>query len=205
MAAPTGPQGPMGPAGVGPQGPAGPAGADGVPGPQGPSGPAGATGPQGPQGTQGVQGPAGPAGPTGPQGPSGSANLTVVAIGGAITNPIPSTGALWQFVGPTANVTVAGPATRITGSAVAAMGLSASVNFVADIHLCTRLGAAGTVTQFDNNYLTVEFSVTRIPYAAAASRTGLAAGTYSVGFCIHNGTANQIPDNDWVSGWFMVS
>jgi len=43
-----------------------------------------------------------------------------------------------------------------------------------------------------------------MPVAAAASKSGLATGNYTVGYCVRvgDGTLN---DNDWVNGWVIVT
>ena len=201
----TGPSGPAGPQGVpgpvgatGPQGPAGPAGADGVglPGPAGPQGPQGQIGASGPQGPQGIPGPQGPAGPAG----GGSATFHLLAGGiTALSTASPN----WRFMGPTATVAVAGVATRITGAASGAWA-STTANANIDVHLCFQLGAAGAVSPFDNNFLTIQNVVQRQTHSATSTRAGLAAGTYFVGYCTRSTTAT-ITNVDWLSGWLMVT
>ncbi len=41
--------------------------------------------------------------------------------------------------------------------------------------------------------------------AASASISGLAAGTYTVGFCVQNNGAQAIDSNDYVNGWVIVT
>lgn len=208
----TGPQGAPGPTGIpgpigatGPQGIPGPIGAtgpQGVPGPVGATGaqgPIGATGAQGPQGATGAAGPQGATGPAGPQGPAGTMTVAPISSPVAVIAPSPT---LWVFVGVTLPlIPVAGPTTRLTGTATALLATTGAVNVPVDLHLCTQLGAAALVP-FDINLPTAEIGPTRSSYSAIATRTGLAAGTYRVGMCVRALAA--LGDNDWVQGWIMV-
>jgi hypothetical protein len=227
---PAGPQGPSGPAGAngaagpagpqgitGAQGPAGPAGPQGATGFQGPAGPQGATGAQGPSGATGATGPQGPAGPqgptgatgpqgatgaTGPQGPSGVVN--VFPFSGNTPASIAAASSFYVFVGPTVTVTIAA-GQKIVACASAPLGVSTGTA-TADIGMCYAPFPANTpITNFvGSNYSTVEISTTRTTYSASATISGLAAGTYSIGFGVRNTGATVINDNDFLSGWVMV-
>lgn len=41
--------------------------------------------------------------------------------------------------------------------------------------------------------------------AVSSTLTGLAAGTYTVGFCVRNGSTTAINSNDWINGWVMLT
>ena len=203
---PSGPSGAAGPAGpqgaTGPVGPAGPQGATGVVGPQGPTGPQGATGAQGPQGPTGAVGATGATGATGPQGPSGVA--TVASFSGYVGASIAGGSTVYVFAGPTATVTITA-GQKIIACASAPLGVTAGTA-TADIGMCYAPSPANTpITNFvGNNYSTVEISTTRINYSASATISGLAAGTYSIGFGVKNTGATAINKNDFMSGWVMV-
>ena len=200
---PAGPQGPSGPAGA--NGAAGPAGPQGITGAQGPAGATGATGPQGPAGPQGptgATGPQGATGATGPQGPSGVVN--VFPFSGNTPASIAAASSFYVFVGPTVTVTIAA-GQKIVACASAPLGVSTGTA-TADIGMCYAPFPANTpITNFvGSNYSTVEISTTRTTYSASATISGLAAGTYSIGFGVRNTGATVINDNDFLSGWVMV-
>ncbi|MFO0589015.1 MAG: hypothetical protein U0441_15805 [Polyangiaceae bacterium] len=202
---PTGLVGPTGPTGpTGPAGPQGPAGADGAVGPMGPMGPAG---PQGPQGIQGLTGATGPAGATGATGPAGSPGVVATGTfnGYATAGPFTSTGGLYVFVGPQATVTITA-GQKLTAAAEAPLALASAGSYTIQTGICYQLGA-GTITNFVGGaYSIVGIDQTRTPQAASASISGLAAGTYKVGFCLLNSNATPaISNNDYVNGWVIVT
>ena len=202
VGSPTGLQGPAGPAGAqGAQGQTGAQGPQGATGPQGPSGPQGPTGATGPQGPSGGQGPMGPQGPQGPQGPTG-----IVATGrfaGGVGS-FPGASTLWVFAGPTATVTT-NASQRITASASVPIGLTTGGPILFDYGLCYRTSSGGTVFNFhDTAYQTAEATTTRAAFSTSASVVP-GAGTWAVGFCIHNGSASSLNDNDFVNGWVTVT
>jgi hypothetical protein len=95
---------------------------------------------------------------------------------------------------------------RISGAAVAALGLSAQLPTQDIITGLCYLGSTGNITNFvGNDFTIVKVSSTRFPYAAAASVSGLAPGIYEVGFCVLNDAANTVGANDFVNGWVMVT
>jgi len=214
----TGAAGPQGPAGndgaIGPQGPAGndgAPGADGATGVAGPQGPVGATGPAGPQGPiglagpqgpQGVQGPSGPAGPAGPQGPSGV--VGVYPFNGPIGTTIVGPSGTYKFVGPTVLVGTT-PGQRITGSAVATLGVTSGSAFVQS-GLCYQSSGGGTITNFVGvSWVQHDIiSAGRLPYSASAS-TVPGSGLWNVGYCILNTSPTTIDRVDFVNGWVMVT
>lgn len=112
----------------------------------------------------------------------------------------------WTFMGPTQTVTVAA-GQKLVGSAVAVLAtMSATPVTNVGIGLCSQLGTTGALAVFAGGaYTATSITSTRATYAASAVRTGLAAGTYTVGFCFQTPTANgPIDNNEWVNGWVMV-
>ena len=110
-----------------------------------------------------------------------------------------------MFVGPTLIVAVAAATQRITATTVASLATAAGTG-VGDAGICYQLNGAGALTNFvGGNYTTVGWTTTRIPTAAAATVTGLAAGNYTVGMCVRNTGATALANNDWVNGWVMLT
>ena len=175
-------------------------GATGATGGQGPQGITGATGATGAQGAQGITG---ATGAPGPQGMTGVVNTGFFA-GHVIS--IPGGSMVFAFVGPTANVTTTATQ-RLTGTAVAVLGLNFAGPQDADINLCYRNGATPTAdpTSFTANFITFSFTTGRKPYSAAASVVPGAAATWNVGLCVRNRNPVPIGDNDFVNGWVIVS
>ena len=64
--------------------------------------------------------------------------------------------------------------------------------------------ARGYVVFAGANYTDFSVGTNRSSYSATISLSGLAPGTYTVGFCIWNHTTTVINNNDRVNGWFMV-
>jgi Collagen triple helix repeat (20 copies) len=178
------------------------------PGPPGPEGPQGIQGPQGPQGVLGPQGPQGVPGAQGPQGipgPQGSTGIVTIA---PFSGPAASTFAGYSprvFVGPTATVTTTATE-KITGSAQAPLAMSAAGKQTFIYGLCYQASTpgAGIINFVGKDYSVGEITSTRQSWAASASVTP-GAGTWNVGFCIVNDGANPINNNDYVSGWVMVT
>lgn len=109
-----------------------------------------------------------------------------------------------MFVGPTLIVAVAA-GQRITATTVASLATAAGTA-TGDVGICHQLNGAGALTNFVGlNYLTVGWTTTRIPTAAAATVSGLAAGNYTVGMCVRNTGATALANNDWVNGWVMLT
>jgi len=219
---PAGAQGTAGPVGAtGAQGPAGPFGATGAQGPQGTSGaqgPVGATGAQGPAGAMGAQGPVGamgaqgPAGAMGAQGPAGAMGaqgpvgpqgvVTVAAFNGFAATLAPNS-SVYVFVGATTTVTITSASQKLVASASASLGLSAGITF-ANLGICYRLGAGAIINFVGTNYINSTISANKIPYSVSSTVTGLAPGTYTIGFGVWNTGAAFINNNDFVNGWVML-
>ena len=195
VGSPTGLVGPAGPAGA--TGPAGPAGADGA---AGPVGPAGAVGPAGPAGAQGIQGIQGVQGPAGAAGPAGATGIVVTStFNGAAGSPTVSTLG-YQYAGPTVNVTITATQ-RLTASAAAGLATQTGLATGVFAGVCYQSTAPGApITNFVGGaFIITEIDTTRTPV------TGLAAGTYRVGFCLGSTPAVAINDNDFVNGWVQVT
>ena len=195
-------QGPVGAAGAPgtPGGPPGPAGPQGPAGPAGPSGPAGAAGPAGPAGPTGATGPAGPQGPAGPAG--GQSVLTAAYFGGDASASLTASPTVWQFVGPTALVSVSA-GQRLLGTAMAPLG--ASTPGLVYLDLCHQPAAGGTLVNFSGNkFSAVTVDATRESQAVAGIATA-AAGATKVGICVKaNGSSFTLNQNDFVNGWIQV-
>ncbi|MDI1482518.1 collagen-like protein [Polyangium sp. y55x31] len=220
LVGPEGPQGPVGATGAtGPQGPKGTTGATGATGPQGPKGDTGAMGPQGPKGDTGAMGPQGPkgdTGATGSQGPKGDTGATgpkgatgatgVVSITSLDASGMTVNGSSLAFAWAATPVSVTVAAgQRITGSAVAILGTSSGSATSVGFGLCYQSGAGPLVTFYPASYTSAASISARAPYAAAGTVSGLAAGTYNVGFCVRNVSATALNSNDAINGWVMVT
>lgn len=217
----TGPQGPQGQAGVqGNQGPAGPTGAVGATGATGPQGLQGAQGNQGTQGNQGaqgnqgvqgIQGPIGPTGPTGANGAVGATGATgvVATVGAASSLPttIAGNAIAFVFVGTTASVTVAA-GQRLTGGGAAAFATTTGTAPLFSAALCFQQTAptAGVISDFYlGRWVDTTITTTRVAVPVAGTASGLAAGTYTVGYCVQNQGTVAVNSNDWVNWWVHVT
>jgi hypothetical protein len=114
------------------------------------------------------------------------------------TGSIPINAGGWVFAGSTSTVTIAA-GQRLTGSMV--LPMTGSGYFSWD--LCYRLGAGTTTNMTGGSYPNGNLTGTSIPFTASASRSGIAAGTYTVGFCTNFN--NAVINADWGNGWFMVT
>jgi hypothetical protein len=180
-----------------PKGPRGPAGD------QGARGAAGAAGPEGPSGPAGPAGPAGPGGPSGPAGPAGSQSIVTAAyFGGDATAPLTASPTGWQFVGPTALISV-GAGQRLLGSAMVPLG--ASTAGLVYLDLCHQPAAGGTLVNFaGNRFSAVKVDASREAQAAAGVASA-PAGATRVGVCVKaDGTSFSLNQNDFVNGWVQV-
>jgi hypothetical protein len=213
-----GPQGPMGPAGpagadgaagaAGPAGAPGEAGAAGAAGPAGAPGEAGAAGAAGAAGDAGAPGPAGapggigPAGPAGAAGPSGIVNIA--AFAGKVMQ-ISGNASAYVFAGPTALVTTTA-GQKMIGAGQAPIALLSGVQQPMEYGLCYQSadGEGALVNFAGDNFSVGMIGTTRWAWPAAAS-VSPGAGTWNVGYCVKNNGANSIDNNDWVSGWVMVT
>lgn len=193
---------------VGMQGFPGPSGAPGATGPQGEPGP---TGPAGPSGAPGPSGPAGSPGPSGAPGPQGSQGVVGVhLVNGrastvaAVTDP---TTAPWQFVGPTSTLTLTNSQVvsgAVTASVGVVSGLSANVN----VALCYKSAAmVGPEVFFGDSYLQTQVSqpLALLHVTGAMSGESGVGTDYKVGMCLQNQSNVALDQNDYVTGWFMVT
>ncbi|WP_272423625.1 collagen-like protein [Polyangium jinanense] len=221
-----GPEGPQGPVGAtGPQGPKGDTGATGAKGTtgatgatgsQGPKGETGATGPEGPKGATGATGakgatgdtgPTGPTGPTGATGPKGATGATGVVSTTSLDAPgITVNGSSLAFAWAATPVSVTvGAGQRITGSAVAILGTSSGSATSVGFGLCYQAAGGSIITFYPASYTITASISARAPFAAAGTVSGLAAGTYNVGFCVRNVSSTALNSNDAINGWVMVT
>lgn len=118
----------------------------------------------------------------------------------------------WKFAGPTTLVTVA-DGQRITGSAQAPLALDSSSNLgglALGYDLCYRSADSSEPQPFSSGTISyAPVTTTRAPFAASATKSGLAAGTYDVGFCVAGFSALNIGvglgNSGYVNGWVMVT
>jgi hypothetical protein len=210
-----GPQGPPGadgsPGAAGATGAPGPAGADGAagaagtagaPGEVGATGAAGAPGERGAPGRAGDPGGIGPAGPAGPAGSSGVVNIA--AFAGKVMQ-ISGNASAYVFAGPTASVTTTA-GQKLIGAGQAPIALLSGVQQPMEYGLCYQSAdGEGVLLNFaGDNFSVGMIGTTRWAWPAAAS-VSPGAGTWNVGYCVKNNGVNSIDNNDWVSGWVMVT
>lgn len=142
----------------------------------------------------------------GPQGPSGV--VQVLTQAGSIGSIGVTAGTPWVFAGPFAVATVTA-GQRISGTSVGSFGQSGASAAPASVSLCFSDNVNGaTVAAFNaSNYQDVflrpgsEFT----PLTVSVSRVMTSGGTYRLGLCIRNRSAVAFNDNDFVTGWFMIS
>lgn len=136
---------------------------------------------------------------------AGISNLNrVFVFNGTLPLSIAGSASAYVFAGPTASVTLAANQ-RMTAAATAALGKTSADVQLAQVGVCYQ-SSGGAITNFvGTNYILVQFSATRQTYSATASVTGLAAGTYTVGYCVQNSGTTAINNNDYVNGWVMVT
>ena len=182
--------------------------ARGAIGPAGPQGPQGATGPAGSQGIQGLtgatgatgaQGPQGPAGPTGSQGTTGIVS-TAFAFGG-VTAPQVYDGSIYNFIVPTASVTITAGQKIIVSSDAALGSTSVGGGLGLRLAICAKVSTGTNPIVVPNGsedlYLTVPQGQRHI-FAMSTIMTGLAAGTYEVGLCgAFEGSPGNWDNNDY--------
>lgn len=122
-------------------------------------------------------------------------------IGGQVASIAAGAGA-FEFVGPTATVTIASAQTRVAGVVSAVLG-KVSGTTTARISLCYQAAGGALNDMSSGNYMTPSIGPTRATYTASAAISGLPAGTYNMGFCIRS-LAFAIDSNEWMQGWFQV-
>ncbi|MDI3291902.1 collagen-like protein [Polyangium sp. 15x6] len=223
LVGPEGPQGPVGATGAqgpkgdtGAKGTTGATGAKGDTGSQGPKGDTGAQGPkgdtgaQGPKGDTGLQGPKGDTGSQGPKGDTGAKGATG-ATGVVSTTSLDAPGITvngsslaFAWAATPVSVTVAA-GQRITGSAVAILGSSSGSATSVGFGLCYQAAGGSIITFYPSSYSITASISARAPFAAAGTVSGLAAGTYNVGFCVRNVSPTALNSNDAINGWVMVT
>lgn len=189
---------------------AGPTGATGATGPTGPTGAAstvaGPTGSTGATGPKGATGPTGATGAIGPTGATGASDiLTTAVLSGPIGSINATTNGVFVFAGPTVSVSITATQ-RITGTVSAPLATASSTTAI-DIALCyaSATGTPQVLGASGGAYETVTATATRFPYSVATSAVIGIAGTYSIGFCIHNYGPTALSNNDYVAGFVQVT
>ena len=171
--------------------------------------PATIAGLHGATGATGPTGPTGPAGPTGQQGEPGGSGPTSIAetVGfyGPVQSIAPNAGA-WVFAGPPGQITTTAAHRRIVGSASAALGFAAGhPDGTADLGMCYRLSSGGIILNFyGGNFTQHGFSGSRLPYTATGTVV-LPPGSWLVGLCVRNSSADTINNNNYVNGYVQVT
>jgi hypothetical protein len=116
---------------------------------------------------------------------------------------IAGSGTAFVFVGQTRTATVASTSTRLTGSITGVLG--SALGTTADIGLCAQNQSGPGPVLVLPDFYTLQIPADRRAYNASSTFVGLAAGTYTVGFCVDNfASANPIATNDYVIGWMEI-
>jgi hypothetical protein len=163
------------------------------------AGKTGATGPAGAPGKTGATGPVGAPGKTGATGPAGV--VTFGSWAGQTANIAGNSG--FVFAGPTTTLKTTAAQSVIASSSSA---LAAGPDTVADITIC-KASTNGEPTPLNTKvadaYEIVDVGSTRSSYPASASGSP-GAGTWRIGECVNNNTANPIDDSDFTIGYAFV-
>jgi hypothetical protein len=126
---------------------------------------------------------------------------------GGFVNPIPSTGGLFVFAGPTTGSVAVVPATRITALASTALGLTSGSTVNAQVGICMQPFAGGTISLAAGvgSSANVGVSTMRSGVTVSNSFTGIAAGNYRFGMCVLHTGPGSIDSNDFLTGWIMLA
>ncbi|WP_276131654.1 hypothetical protein [Polluticoccus soli] len=140
---------------------------------------------------------------SGSQGPPGSMGVMTVAT---FNGPIGSiaSGPGFAFVGPTTILTLSPGYLRMIGSANAALGLASGSPITISTSLCYQQNG-GPITNFNTGGYLVSQVSTLLTVVPASATVVLAPGTYTVGYCIANNSGVAVNNNDFVSGWILVT
>ena len=129
---------------------------------------------------------------------------SVTPINGAV-GPIAANSGVLVFAGPTVTVNVTSSSQKLVGSIGAPLGLSAASTSNIEIGMCYQSTTGGTVTNFaGTNYFFVQMSTDRKLYTVNATVSGLAPGTYTIGFGVRNYSLSNINNNDYANGYVML-
>jgi hypothetical protein len=130
--------------------------------------------------------------------------LNIAAFAGRVMQ-ISGNSSTYVFAGPTTAVTTTA-GQKMTGAAQAPIALLAGAQQQMEYGLCYQSSdGEGEVVNFaGDNFSVGMISTTRWAWPAAAS-VSPGAGTWNVGYCVKNRGANSIDNNDWVSGWVIVT
>jgi hypothetical protein len=141
-----------------------------------------------------------------PSMPDSSGGIAISTFSGSIGTVAAHT---YQFVfaGPTVIVSTT-DAQRISGVAQAPLGASAAGFASFGYDLCYRMiGSSSAPSNFTGNSFSiarVSNTTGRLPFTAAASIVP-GAGQWEVGYCVFNGGAIDLDNNDFLNGWIMVT
>lgn len=130
----------------------------------------------------------------------------VYGLLGAISQNIIGGSFIPVFAGPTVQVNITSTSQKIIGVANAPLALAAgSAAQLIETGMCYQLVPDGQITNFAGGFYSLTTATsTRTTFGASATITGLAPGTYNIGFGVRNGGANTLSNNDFVNGWVMV-
>ena len=168
---------------IGAIGPVGPMG------PQGPQGPTGADGAPGAPGADGAQGPQGPAGPSG-SGADAGGGIATAGWNDMVNNLMLPPGD-FQFVGPTASITVTEAGQRLTASGTMSMYVTdmGGYNYIQG-GVCYRAADWASPLPLGGGVFTVQSQLPSDAYTTvpgAATTQVFATGVYQVGMCTYVG------------------
>ena len=142
---------------------------------------------------------------------SGKANTnhqhstTIRPFSGYVGSNIAGSSSAWVFAGPSTQVTLS-TGQRITGSAVGVLALSSGTAAQpVNVGLCYQPSSGGAISNFVGLNDTRTIVGDRRDTISAAASVAPAAGTYNVGFCVHNVGPAALTNNDYVNGWVMVT
>jgi hypothetical protein len=167
-------------------------------------GPKGATGATGAAGAAGAKGATGATGVTGPTGPSGIVSVAGFANG---VNTITGPSVVFVFAGTPASVTTTSATQIILASGSAALGTSTGTALI-HFGMCVQPSAGGTVALLDTvvggAYEAETVTTTRSTFAVSEAGSP-GAGTWKVGPCVVNTSAQSVDNNDFAIGYAEVT
>jgi hypothetical protein len=113
---------------------------------------------------------------------------------------------VYVFAGPTTTVVTTAPQ-RLVGAAEAPLGLSAGADQSFEYGLCYQdsTNIAAPINNFVGGGFSIGVVTTQRQTYAATATVVPGAGSWKVGFCVHNNNAGTISNNDFVNGWVMVT
>lgn len=128
-------------------------------------------------------------------------SIVVVDFSGEATDEV-FLGDNWQFFGPTRQITIT-ENQKVIGSGSAVFGTTSGTSRIA-VSLCyLKQGSDVIASLAENNHLIADADSLRRTFALSVSAQ-LAAGTYSVGYCVNNRGPQTLNNNNYVNGWIIV-